>query len=306
MKRLTGWSDRANCAGCFLSIGNFDGVHRGHQAILERLIHAARARSAPAVVLTFEPHPLALLNPASNPPRLTTAEQKAELLAAAGVDVVIEYPTDWPLLRLTPKEFFEQIVLGELSARGLIEGPNFYFGRGRAGTVETLRDLCQAAGRSLEIVPPTLFGNEIVSSSQIRQHLNAGDVARAAELLGRPYGIRGVVSAGAARGRTLGFPTANLEQIGTQLPAQGVYAGRCLAAGVWRAAAVHLGPNPTFAEGQHKVEAHLLDFAGDLYGQSVDLEFRQRIRGLRSFASPDELQSQIKHDVADVRQALEG
>jgi riboflavin kinase/FMN adenylyltransferase len=305
MQRLTGFGNRSLYQGCLLSIGNFDGVHRGHQVIIRHLLEVARRQAAPAVVLTFEPHPLSLLNPALEPTRLTTPEDRAKLLGLLGADVVLEYPTDWDLLNLTPRQFFDDIVLGELEARGLVEGPNFFFGKGRAGNVQTLAEFCTAANRSLTIVPPRTVDGEIISSSRIRKLLAGGDVKWAGKLLGRRYALVGKVTAGAQRGRTLGFPTANLTNIRTQLPAPGVYAAWCRVNGATHPAAVSLGPNPTFAEGEWKVEAHLLGFSGDLYESTAELEFVERVRELCSFASEKELKDQIQKDLKTIRRLLD-
>jgi riboflavin kinase / FMN adenylyltransferase len=306
MNRFKGFGDRQRYRGCVLSIGNFDGVHRGHQVILGRLIESAREAGVPAVVLTFEPHPLTLVSPENCPPRLTTADRKAALLGECGVDVVIEYPTDWDLLQLSPEEFFERFVVEEFAARGLVEGPNFNFGRGRSGNVETLRHLCGERGMSLEVVTPADDGEEMISSSRIREALTAGHVERAASLLGRSYCLSGTVGDGAGRGRVLGFPTANLQRIETLIPADGVYAGTLSTDTARWPAAIHIGPNPTFQDGERKVEAHLLDFSGDLYGQSAELEFLHRVRETRRFADQAELQAQLQTDVARVRELLTG
>ncbi|WP_437201594.1 bifunctional riboflavin kinase/FAD synthetase [Planctomicrobium sp. SH664] len=302
MKRIRKLGDRASYQGGFLSIGNFDGVHCGHQAILRQLVQRAHAQSVPAVVMTFEPHPISLLKPEHTPPRLTDPDTKAQLLGEAGVDVVFEYPTDWALLKLTPDEFFEQLVLNEFDAKGLVEGPNFFFGQRRAGNVETLRELCHRHGRAIDVVQPTELNGVIVSSSLVRQALSRGEVRNAAQLLGRTYRVTGIVQRGAERGRTLGFPTANLGEIPTLLPGEGVYAGRCCTPTGSYLSAVHLGPNPTFADEQRKVEIHLLDFSGDLYGERLSLEFLDFIRPLTRFDSAAELVAQIHRDVAAVRQ----
>lgn len=310
MNRLRGFQDLADIRGCVLSIGNFDGIHRGHQAILASLAAQARQHAVCSVVLTFEPHPATLLNPARTPPRLTTADSKAELIAASGIDALVEYAPDWELLRLSPQEFFNQIILEKFNATGLVEGTNFFFGKDRTGNEETLRSLCGAAGRFLEIVQPLHQGGSIVSSSLIRTAISSGKVAEAAALLGRPYMLAGTVSRGAQRGRTIGFPTANLAQIETMLPADGVYAAIATVSGNKYQAAVSLGPNLTFADGTRKVEAHLLDVcvsnSMDIYGQEMQLRFIQHIRGLHKFTSVDKLQSQLYKDVARVRSALEG
>lgn len=290
--------------GCVLSIGNFDGVHRGHQMILSALTGHARRLSVPAVVMTFEPHPVTLLKPPCSPPRLTTPARKAELMGDLGIDTVLEYTTDWSLLGLSPGEFFDQIILGKLKAIGLVEGPNFHFGKGRAGNVEVLEGFCQSAGCFLEVVAPRLVDDVIVSSSQIRQMLAEGDVAQAARLLGRNYEIAGVVTQGAQRGRTLGFPTANLGEVETIIPGNGVYAAWAIVQGEEFPAAVSIGPNPTFGEGPRKMEAHLLGASGDFYRQELSLRFVQRIRGLQRFASVEELQRQITEDLTIVRSCL--
>ena len=208
-----------------VTIGNFDGVHRGHARLLERLGDQARQVGGPAVVFTFDPHPIRLLRPEAAPPPLTWAERKAELLAELGVDVLLAYPTDEALLQLTPQEFFTRIVGQALQARAMVEGANFGFGCGRSGNIRTLAEFCAAAGVRLEVVEPVSDGAEAVSSSRVRQLLQAGDVAAARRMLTRPYRIRGLVTHGARRGATLGFPTANVEAVDTLVPGLGVYAG---------------------------------------------------------------------------------
>jgi riboflavin kinase/FMN adenylyltransferase len=287
--------------GGFLSIGNFDGVHRGHQAMLATLVRSAASRNVPAVVFTFDPHPISLLRPEHAPPALSTISRRLELIAESGVDYTIVYPTDHHFLSLTPREFFEQIVQGEISAAGLVEGPNFFFGHHRAGTIDTLREYCGEADIGLEIVEPVVVSGRMVSSSEIRRLIMAGDVSAAAELLGSPYVLRGVVCHGSERGRTIGFPTANLSEVATLIPRDGVYAGRAVVAGQSYAAAMNVGPNPTFEEPQPKLEVHLLDFEGDLYGQSLRVEFLQRLRDTVKFESLERLCAQLRSDVDRAR-----
>ncbi|MBX3444118.1 MAG: bifunctional riboflavin kinase/FAD synthetase [Planctomyces sp.] len=292
--------------GGFLSIGNFDGVHRGHQAMASRLTTLAREAQRPSVVLTFDPPPAAILAPGNIPPRLTTPEQKAALLAAQGVDCVIVYPTDRSLLQLPPERFFQVIIREEFAARGLVEGPNFRFGRDRTGDVDTLREYCDAAGMRLEVIAPaTEAGGRLISSTDVRAAILEGRVDDARRMLGRPYAISGTVGEGARRGRSIGFPTANLEAVETLLPHDGVYAGRCLAGGRVRGCAVNIGPNPTFGEGARKIEAHLVDFEGDLYGQPLTVEFLRRIRDVRRFEHAEALRSQLELDVERAREANE-
>ena len=235
-------------------------------------------------------------------PPLTWTDRKARLLDELGVTAVIAYPTDEALLALSPESFFQQIVQHKLAAKSVVEGPNFFFGHNRAGTIETLKGLCGQAHISLEIVPPVQLAGDIVSSSRVRGAVQAGDVDLVRQLLTRPYRVRGMVTHGAGRGGKIGFPTANLEAIDTLLPAQGVYAARAFApAGNW-AAAVNIGPNPTFGEQALKVEAHLIGFDASLYGQPLELEFLSRLRSVRPFESVPALKTQLNHDIAAARQ----
>jgi len=284
-----------------VTIGNFDGVHRGHARIVERLLAKAREVGGPAIVFTFDPHPVRLLRPEAAPPPLTWTDRKAQLLDELGVTAVIAYPTDEALLALSPQEFFNRIVRERLDARAMVEGPNFFFGRSRAGNIEVLGQLCQAAGVSLEIVQPLVVGKEFVSSSRVREAIAAGDVDLARQLLTRPYRIRGMITHGAGRGAKIGFPTANVAAIDTLLPGQGVYAAQAITqAGTWPAA-VNIGPNPTFGEHALKVEVHLIDFAGSLYGQPLEVDFLARLRSIQPFPSVAALQTQLAHDVAAAR-----
>jgi riboflavin kinase/FMN adenylyltransferase len=306
-----GLDDAALCRDGFVSIGNFDGVHRGHQSMIAELVRNAREHAAPAVVFTFDPHPIALLRPGQSPPPLSTTERKLELLSQCGVDGVIVYPTDQELLQLTPREFFDRIIRGRLQARGLVEGPNFFFGHSRAGNIETLRDFCAAAGIDLEIVPPVVVGDHLVSSSEIRRLIVEGRVREAGSLLGATYRVSGTVVRGAERGRTIGFPTANLEGIRTVLPRDGVYAGRALvgptspvaseAGAKWFPAGINIGVSPTFADQERKVEVHIVDFAGDLYGCRVAVELTERLRDTVRFGGIDELKTQLAIDIDRAR-----
>jgi riboflavin kinase/FMN adenylyltransferase len=192
-------------------------------------------------------------------------------------------------------------VLGRLQACGLVEGPNFFFGRNRAGNVTVLRSLCASHGLSFDVAPPATVDEQLVSSSVIRSLLEIGDVAHAVRLLGHPYRLSGSVAAGAQRGRTLGFPTANLSGITTLVPANGVYAGIATVDHTRHPAAIHIGPNPTFGESARKVEVHLLDFQGDLYGSMLHVDYLDRVREVRKFSSADELQAQLQLDIQAAR-----
>lgn len=284
-----------------LSVGNFDGVHWGHAALLGRLRQMADRLNGPAVVATFDPHPAAILRPQSQPPRLTWIERRAELLERCGVDHVVVCQTDRAFLSLSAAEFFQQVVVDALQARGMVEGPNFFFGRGREGDVDRLKQLCAAADLQFQIAQPTEASGAMISSTLIREALIEGQIERANTLLTAPYAIRGLVTRGSARGAALGFPTANLTEIDTLIPAAGVYATRAHLDGRVLTAATHVGPNLTFGEQQEKVEVHLLDFAGDLYGMRLQVDFVRRVRDIARFDSTDALCRQMRADIRQVK-----
>jgi len=297
--------DAAPVGGGFVSIGNFDGLHVGHTRIVQRLVESARGAGVPAVVLTFDPHPIQLLRPESAPPLLSTIEDRAGGLGDLGVDVLVAFPTTVEMLSLEAAEFFGQVVVETLDARGLVEGPDFCFGKDRRGDTDVLRVLCQEAGIGLELVDPATCGGEVVSSSRVRAMLASGDVGSAEELLGRAYSVRGTVVAGEGRGRELGVPTANLSGIATLVPGDGVYVGAVEIGGNRQPAAVHVGGNPTFGEPDRKVEVHLLAFDEDLYGQELEVEFLERLRGTEEFESVDRLREQLAEDIEAVWRYVE-
>ncbi|MCH2113656.1 MAG: riboflavin biosynthesis protein RibF [Pirellulales bacterium] len=292
----------AVASGGAVAIGNFDGVHLGHLRIVRRLLQRAREVAGPAIVFTFDPHPVRILRPTECPPPLTWTRRKAELLAQHGVDKIMAYPTDEKLLKLSAREFFDQIVLEALQAKAMVEGPNFYFGRNREGTIDVLRDFTDEAGILLDVVKPYELHKQLVSSSLIRRLVAEGDVSQAAKMLSAPYRIRGMVTHGAGRGAKLGFPTANLEAIDTLLPGLGVYAGRAWINAQPHAAAIHLGPSPTFGDGSTKVEVHVIDFNEPIYGQPLEIEFLTRLRDVVGFKAETELVAQLEQDVAHVRE----
>ncbi|MEM8945324.1 MAG: bifunctional riboflavin kinase/FAD synthetase [Planctomycetota bacterium] len=292
----------AAARGGAVAIGNFDGVHLGHLRIVQRLLQRAREVGGPAIVFTFDPHPVRLLRPEQCPPPLTWTKRKAQLLATHGVDTVVAYPTDETLLSLSAQAFFDTIVREALDAKAMVEGPNFYFGHNREGDVKRLAELTAAAGMTLDVVEPFSEGEQLVSSSLIRRLIAEGDVGRASELLSAPYRIRGMVTHGAGRGAKLGFPTANLEAVDTLLPSEGVYAGRAWLEGQPLPAAIHLGPNPTFGEGHVKVEVHLIDYHDSLYGQPLEVEFLKRLRGIVKFDDQQSLVTQLNNDIAKARE----
>jgi riboflavin kinase / FMN adenylyltransferase len=286
----------AACRQGALSIGNFDGVHRGHQALLARTRHHAKTMGGPAVVLTFDPHPLQILRPQEFQPVLTALADRLALLEQY-VDHVIGLRATPELLHLTAEEFFARVVRAGLQPRTLVEGYNFCFGRGRQGTVQTLVELCRQAEIHFEVVAPEQLHGTPVSSSRVRKALLQGNVKEAAELLGRCYSLHGEVGSGQHRGQKLGFPTANLERIPSLIPGDGVYAVRIHWKGDWWPGAANIGPNPTFGEQARKVEVHLIGFTGDLYSQSLTVSFIDRIRATQAFRSVEELVAQLRSDI---------
>ena len=293
------------CRGGAVAVGNFDGVHRGHAALLAELRRQARELGGPAVALTFDPHPLELLRPDQLMPPLTTVPERVRLLHELGADHVVLLRTTPSLLALSPAEFFDRVLRERLAVRAVVEGRNFRFGRKREGDVETLARLCREAGVACTVVPPLLAGATAVSSSGVRAALLSGDVAEAAALLGRPYRLTGMVGTGARRGRTIGFPTANLERLETLVPADGVYSVRATVDDSTYRGAANVGTNPTFGEKARKVEVHLIDFAGDLYERPLAVDFVRRLRDTRPFASVQELVEQLRRDVEQARAETE-
>lgn len=303
MTLIRSLDDIAPARGCVLSIGNFDGVHRGHQTMVGKLVSLAKKQNAQAAVLTFDPHPIKLLAPEKAPPSLSTLARKSELLHQAGADFVIAVPTSRDLLDLDAVIFFEQIVIDQLRAIGLVEGPNFFFGKNRQGDTALLQTLCNQHGLTCHILDAVGDG-PMISSSLIRSAITDGRLDDAVHWLGHPYQVQGQVVAGDARGRTLGYPTANLEQIETLLPPDGVYAASCNVDGARYPAAVNIGGNPTFGIDARKVEVHLLDFDANLYGRTLAVDIISKVRGVKTFESRDSLIEQLESDLQTIRDSI--
>jgi riboflavin kinase/FMN adenylyltransferase len=300
-----------------LTIGNFDGIHIGHRAILRTVTDRARTLDGEAVVYTFDPHPRKVLQGDRAPGLLATTEQKLELLAAAQIDLVVLEPFTPAFARTSPESFLRDCVHARVSPREVYVGYDFHFGRDREGSMRTLTELGPRLGFAVTIIPEVTIGSRDVSSTRIRELLGAGEAQEAALLLGRPYAIRGRVVRGDQRGRTLGFPTANVAPETELLPGHGVYAGRVRLldepaaggagppAGARFAAVTNVGRRPTFKPDDPPLaEAHLLDFAGDLYGRRIEVTFEARLREERRFPGPDALREQIGRDVAEARRRL--
>lgn len=291
--------------GGIISIGNFDGVHVGHAELIRSVLRLSEEVGGPSAVLILDPHPVSLLRPEAAPQRLMTISRRAERLGELGIDFVVTCAIDREFLRMTADEFFESLVIGRLKARGIVEGPNFFFGRNRGGDIGYLRKLCDGAGIRLHVADAVDVGADMASSTRIRQMVAAGDLEQAVRLLDAPYRLEGTVISGARRGRQIGFPTANLGDVATMLPGSGVYGATAIVDGTKHLAAVHIGPNPTFeSEGESKVEVHLLDYTGDLYGKTLLVDFHIRVRDIARFESPKQLADQLNLDIAQVRRRL--
>ena len=298
-------TDLSSIQGGVITIGNFDGVHRGHAELLGHVKRLADQMGGPAIAIVLDPHPATVLRPELAPERLTRIETRAELMDRMGIDALVVCATSRRFLSMSTDQFFDSLVKDRLQAKAIVEGPNFFFGRDRGGDVRVLAELCDAANIKLQIVKSMQVGRQMISSTRIRRLLIEGAVAEAAGLLGYPHRICGTVESGAKRGRQIGFPTANLSEIDVVVPGPGVYAGHVRIADQKHPAAIHIGPNPTFEpDGDSKVEVHVLDYDGDLYDQNVQVEFLHRVRDVAKFDSPDALVTQLQQDIADIRSAL--
>lgn len=289
-----------------IAIGNFDGVHQGHAALLRRLRRLKQKMNCPSLAVTFNPSPTAILRPQLIVEPLTTLNDRLKWMTQHRLDAVLILKTSPELLEITAEQFWQQLLLRDLRIRGMVEGRNFCFGKDRLGTVEQLRQWSAQADIPFEMVDDVYRHGMRISSSEIRQALKRGDMKTVLRALGRPYNITGRVVHGEHRGQTIGFPTCNLADIATLIPHDGVYAAmaRCPQKEVSCAAAVNIGPNPTFGGSVRKVEAHLLDFTGSLYDQPLSLDLVARLRDTRRFAGIDELKQQLHHDVEQTRQII--
>ncbi|MEO2019038.1 MAG: bifunctional riboflavin kinase/FAD synthetase [Fuerstiella sp.] len=296
--------EQVSATGGIVTIGNFDGVHRGHQSMLKAVCQRADQHSLPTVVVTFDPHPLNVLKPEITLPRLSTVNQRKLLLQTYGADEVVVLPVTSDLLDMTPEQFFCSVVRDRLHAVGIVEGPDFRFGKDRAGDIEALRGLCEENDIELTVIAPILTDQQMISSTLIRRMLADGKLAAAVELLGHPYSVSGNVVRGAGRGRDLGFPTANIAEVEVMLPGDGVYAGVTVIGGTSYRVAVSIGPNPTFSDQAHKVECHVLDFTGNLYAEAFSVDLVSEIRSLHPFKDAESLTTQIAADIARCRELV--
>jgi riboflavin kinase/FMN adenylyltransferase len=286
-----------------VALGNFDGVHLGHQAVLRRAVEEGRKRGARVVAATFDPHPRAVLGPRVQPKLLTTLELRREALLRYGAHEVRVIRFDEELSRKSPAEFVGDVLIGEIGAEAVVVGENFRFGHRAVGDVEELTRLMRSFEAEVYTVPVRSEGGKGgISSTRIRELVALGGVGEAAKLLGRPYVLRGEVIVGDRRGRSIGFPTANvLPDPAAVVPARGVYAGFVRVGKDVHPACTNVGLAPTFERGESRIEAYLIDFEGDLYGRVVDVSFVQKIRAEKKFSGVDQLKEQIARDVEEAR-----
>jgi riboflavin kinase/FMN adenylyltransferase len=283
-----------------LTIGSFDGVHLGHLDVIQHVVAAAKADGAQPALITFEPHPRSVLDPANSPQAITTLQEKLALIEAAGIAHAIVMRFDRELASLSPQEFIDRLS-SVMDLRHWVIGYDFAFGRGRTGNAQWLRE----HGQKVDVVAPFLFEGRELHSSEVRKLITAGDIQRANRLLGREYAMAGPVEAGDRVGRQLGFPTANIGVEPNKLiPALGAYAGRALSAEGEFVAALSVGYRPTFGGTQMRVEAFLLDFEGDLYQKRIELRFVQYLHPDIKFPTTEDLVNQLHRDVADTRRIV--
>jgi riboflavin kinase / FMN adenylyltransferase len=291
--------------GSIVALGNFDGFHLGHQAVVGRAVARAFHERRPVIVATFDPHPVAFFRPEVPPFRLTSLNQREALFAHAGADAMLVFEFDEALRSTSAEDFVGKLLAERIAAAGVVTGDDFSFGKGRAGNVGLLRTLGAEHGIGAEAVAPVLIDAERVSSGRIREALKAGDIGTATHLLSRDFAIEGTVQRGDARGRELGYPTANLALGDYQRPRYGIYAVRvALQDGTEHPGVASLGVRPTFDPPQELLEAHLFDFAGDLYGQRVEVALHGFIRDERKFDSADALVAEMRNDEAKARKLL--
>jgi riboflavin kinase/FMN adenylyltransferase len=305
--RLFHGTDNAKIARpTVLTLGVFDGLHLGHQLIMKTIVERARATGAAPTVITFDPHPRALLHPESAPPLLQTFDQKIEALGVLGIEQTIVVHFDQNFAQIRAEDFLRSVIAERLHAKEVYLGCGFAFGHGREGNIELLRTVSQSLGFFADEVPELRLRGRRVSSSRIRELLQQGRVNLARRMLGRPYGVEGRVVRGAERGAKLGFPTANLHPENRVIPRNGVYVTATLIDDQWRRSVTNIGTRPTFgSDNESSVETFVMNWSGDLYGDVVRVRFLHRLREEKKFSSVDELKSQIERDVSRAQNYFE-
>ncbi len=289
-----------------VALGNFDGVHIGHQMIFRRVAEIAKAHQGTGVAFTFEPHPLKVIQPESAPPLLTTFRKKMELIEQCGIDLVICARFNRRLADQQPRDFARTYLVEGLGVREVVVGFDYAFGRGREGTIQYLKKMGREFGFEVHVVEQVKIGGQGVSSSCVRDLLEEGEVEKAAVFLGRPYSVEGPVVHGHKTGRGIGFPTANIDTSRVQIPATGVYAVRVHCEGATYNGVANIGYNPTFNRDRLSVEVHIFDFHQQIYGKRVELIFIGRIRGEQTFDSAEALVAQIRRDIETAQSILAG
>lgn len=292
--------------GAIIALGNFDGFHLGHQAVAGEAIAWAKAQGRPSIIATFDPHPVTFFKPDVPPFKLTTLEQRQELYLAAGATAMLVFHFDAELAGTSAEDFIARILIERFGAHGVVTGGDFTFGKGARGNVDMLRSLGGELGLESRVVEAVSENGEVVSSSRIRAALREGDPQEAARLLTRPFAIRGIVEHGDKRGRTIGYPTANLGVENYLRPKYGIYAvtGRILATGEVLQGAANIGIRPQFEPPKELLEPYFFDFKGDLYGQEIEVAFHHFLRGEAKFDSLDALIEQMDRDCAEARRLL--
>ena len=292
--------------GAVIALGNFDGFHRGHQAVAGEAIEWAHAEGRPSIIATFDPHPVRFFRPDVPPFRLTTLEQRQELYLAAGATAMLVFHFDGELASTSAEDFITEILINRFGAHGVVTGADFTFGQGAKGNVDLLQSLGGERGLQSRVVEVVEEGTEVISSSRIRDALSDGDPQLAARLLSRPFAIRGIVEHGDKRGREIGYPTANLSIEKYLRPKYGIYAvaGRVLATGEELQGAANIGVRPQFSPPKELLEPYFFDFSGDLYGQEIEVSFHHFLRPEAKFTSLDELIAQMEKDCAEAKRLL--
>jgi riboflavin kinase / FMN adenylyltransferase len=291
--------------GVVIALGTFDGVHLGHQMVIRRAVEEGHKRGLRVAVVTFDPHPQAVLRPGSELKLLTTLEVRKEILLACGVDEVHAMRFDENLTKKNPEEFVREVLVGKFKAAVVVVGENFRFGHKASGNIEDLRRHMRETGGEAYALPIYAFLGESINSTKIRALIAGGEVREAARLLGRSYSLRGKVVVGDKRGRVIGFPTANvLPEACSLVPGRGVYVGHLWVEAERYGACTNVGVAPTFDQRDSRVEAHLLDYQGDLYGRVVEVTFVERLRPEKRFFGADELKEQIERDIVEARKIL--
>lgn len=283
-----------------VGLGNFDGVHIGHQKLITKVVNTARSIGGTAVIFTFNPHPMAVLNPQDDPPKLTTQQAKEKLMGGLGVDVILSVPFTSNFAKLTPEQFIKEVLVDELAVKSVVVGYNYTFGNRGLGNPDTLKMFSEEYGYNVEVIPPISIDGQVVSSTIIRRLIFEGDVETARKFLGHAPYVDGIVVTGDRRGNTIGFPTANLNfDQGMVIPAKGVYSVHVAINRDTHLGVANVGIKPTFngAGGKINLEVHLLDFVGDIYGKMITVSFIRRLRSEKRFNSVQELVSQIQLDI---------